>query len=478
MREHMNQVGTVILVGAGCGRDLITVKGLRAVRRADTIVYDDLIDRSLLLEAGPDCTMVYVGKRMGRHSESQERIQRILIDEARQGRTVVRLKGGDSFVFGRGGEEVLALREAGIPCQVIPGVTSAVAVPESFGIPVTHRGVAQSFTVVAGHTATDTEERYEALARLRGTLVFLMGLHDLERITGKLMQHGKPESTPASILSCGCMPGAARIDGTLGTIAALADGAATPAVLVVGPVAAYTLSGAPCRRLEHLRVAVTGTPDFTRRLGQRLEELGAAVEYCPCLRVSSLGRVPPDLSAYTWLAFTSANGVSVFFRELRRDLRQIAHLRFACIGPGTAERLGRHGFDADLVPDEYTAAALGQTLAQRLTAADRVLILRAEDGSPALTEALAKGPAVFDEIPIYRTENLSCRVPAAADYIVFASAGGVDGFFRNGGTLDRAKPVCIGGTAAARLRAYTGAAPLVAERHSIQGIIERIMEDL
>lgn len=241
--------GTVYLVGAGCGRaDLITVRGLRLLERCDAVVYDDLIDPALLDAAPAQALRLYMGKREGQHSASQEAICARLVELAREGRQVVRLKGGDPFVFGRGGEEVLALMAAGVPFEVVPGVTSPIAIPALAGIPVTHRGLSQSLHIVTAHTA-DTEDGlpayFDQLAALPGTLVLLMGLSRLERITRRLMAAGKPAETPAAVLSGGNAPHPAAVRGTLEDIAAKARaaGVQAPAVIVVGDVAALELQG-------------------------------------------------------------------------------------------------------------------------------------------------------------------------------------------------------------------------------------------
>lgn len=244
----MEKKGSVILVGAGCGRGLITVRGLSVLKEADTVVYDDLIDENLLLETKADCEQIYVGKRASRQSKSQDEINALLADKAEEGKLVVRLKGGDPFVFGRGGEEALALMAAGVPFEVVPGVTSPIAIPALAGIPATHRGLSQSLHIVTAHTA-DTEDGlpayFDQLAALPGTLVFLMGLSRLERITRRLMAAGKPAETPAAVLSGGNAPHPAAVRGTLEDIAAKARaaGVQAPAVIVVGDVAALELQG-------------------------------------------------------------------------------------------------------------------------------------------------------------------------------------------------------------------------------------------
>lgn len=473
------------LVGAGCGPGLITLRGLEALRKADSVVYDDLIDSDLLDEAPFAADRIYVGKRYGEHSKKQPEINEILIREAKKGHFVVRLKGGDSFVFGRGGEEYLALTEAGVPCSVIPGISSAVAVPEEAGIPVTHRNVARSFTVVTGHTADDTGENYEALAALRGTLVFLMPVHRLPHIADGLIRCGKNPETPAAVIARGFMPDEERIDGTLGNIASKAADVPTPAILVVGETAAFSMISHKGGPLEGVRVTVTGTRSFVRRVRGQLEGAGASAFAFPTIRiVPHEERIPRDLSGYGWLVFTSSNGVEIFFnsmRSRRQDIRSLSGVRFAVIGKGTEQTLAEHGIRADLVPPEFTAGALGEALSAAMRSAGdsgRVLILRAQNGSPMLTDALLRAGISFDDVKIYESEAVKMRQEAPkSDYIVFGSAGGVRAFFSMGYAL-HATAVCIGRQTAKELRAHTDGPFLTAEKYLTEGIVRTIAEHI
>lgn len=533
-KEQAGRTGRVILAGAGCGPGLITVLGLQAVREAEVLVYDDLIDPALPEEAPQDCEKIYVGKRSGAHSLPQEEISRLLCEKAKEGKLVVRLKGGDSFVFGRGGEECLALRQAGIPYRVIPGVTSAAAVPEHFGIPVTHRGTAQSFTVVTGHSGTGGEENYEALAALKGTLVFLMGIRRLKEITEKLISCGKDPETPAAVLTEGFSPAEHRIDGTLGTIASLAENAPTPGILVVGPAAALRLS---CP-LYGCAVTVAGSAGFAVRTARLLREQGAASETAVCLKIEPLpGNIPERFDAYSWIVFTSANGIDLFFRFLKengRDPGDLRKLRFACIGKATAQKLARYGIRADLVPEEYSSAALGKALAEQYLrekaekpeapapgaetpgtqdqeAWKPVLLLRAEQGSPELTAALEAAGIPLEDRKIYRTVPVPPEeagknggpgedgIPPAAGnapaglsaeeprYLVFGSAGCVRAWFAFSGIPEGTVPVCIGAYTAAELERQKNILPpggkwdgafLTAAEYSGEGIAAVIAEDL
>ncbi len=491
----MERTGAVTLVGAGCGRDLITVKGLCALQQADVVVYDDLIDKNLLLETRPECERIYVGKRMGKHSHGQEEIHRLLALKAGAGKRVVRLKGGDSFVFGRGGEEILYLQKKGIAYEVIPGVTSAVAVPGHGGIPVTHRGMAHSVTIVTGHSASGEEENYKALAALDGTLVFLMGLGRIGEITQALMDAGKGPDTPAAILSKGYNADEKRIDGTLSDIAGKAAQARTPAVLVVGEVAALKLAQTLRRELDGVSVTVTGTEAFVKKAVGLFGGLGAQAMGLPCLRVvPEPENIPASLTGFDWLVFTSVNGVEIFFRDLFRkkaDLRSLAPFRFACIGPGTAAKLSEYGIYADFQPGLFTAGNLGEGLASRLLPGERVLILRAGEGSGALTAELEKaegtGGISFEDVAIYHTEAIRERIGGAlveTDYIVFGSARGVEAFFSKGDFSDRTRPVCIGPqTAKAFEKVKQGKSPsgeescLIPRQYTVEGIAAEIIKD-
>lgn len=521
----MTEKGQVILVGAGCGRDLCTLAGLQAVREADVVVYDDLLDPVLLSEMAPAARALYVGKRSGQHSMPQEEINALLVHEAEKGQRVVRLKGGDSFVFGRGGEEIQALQAAGIPYALIPGVSSAVAVPEHLGLPVTHRGLARSFTVVTGHTKDDSTESWEALAKLEGTLVFLMGVHRLTEICQTLIAHGRAKDTPASILFRGYGEDEERVDGTLETLPAEAAGKLrTPGIIVVGETAALHFEGtlrlegtlrqlSEKKPLAGKRIRITGSEGFTALCRERLLREGAMVDTVESIRIVPTPDVIPgaaELAGFDWLLFTSRNGIRIFFEALsrrRQDLRCLAGLRIACIGSGTAEELASHGIFADFVPTEFTALALGRELPRQLHGGERLLILRAENGSRMLNEALTEAGADFEDRAVYQTEEAGpaseaetaqaaaganvfgpevpapgresgLRDAAAPDYLVFASAGGVEAYLRQHSIPAETLPVCIGEYTAERLTAHGFHRYLTARPHSAEGIADCILRDV
>ncbi|WP_462305161.1 uroporphyrinogen-III C-methyltransferase [Acidaminococcus massiliensis] len=452
MTEDKASGGEVWLVGAGCGEGLLTLEGKRVLARAHTVLYDALVPPEVLQEAGPDAELLPVGKRSGHHSMAQEAINCLLIQKAREGKRVVRLKGGDSFVFGRGGEEALALQEAGIPWHVVPGVSSAIAVPEHFGIPVTHRGLARSFTVVTGHTRDGQDEDWQALARLQGTLVFLMGLERLETICRRLVEEGKNPDTPAAVLCGGYGPLEIRIDGTLNDLPERArqQGAFAPAVILVGPAAGLGLHPAPAGK--NGKILVTGTPSFCREATGELERAGMEAAAMPLLEVEPLFQnIPEDFARYPWLVFTSRNGVRLFFqwlRDMKKDLRLLGKLRFACIGEGTAKELADQGFRADLVPDSFTAQALGQALGKAMEPQERCLLLRAEEGSPDLPRELEKAGKAYRNVAVYRIRSLENqtenRQRLSPRVMIFGSSKGVHAFFRQFGLSPETRVLCIG----------------------------------
>lgn len=492
----MKGQGCVYLVGAGCGGPgLLTLRGAELLRACDAVVYDDLISDELLSLVPDRAEKRYMGKRSGKHSASQEEICAALLALAQQGKRVVRLKGGDPFVFGRGGEEMLALRSAGIPCEEIPGISSAIAIPAEAGIPVTHRGISQSLHIITAHTA-GTEDGLppclDALARLPGTLVFLMGLSRLEQLTRRLIAAGMPEDTPAAVISGGCSPRPATVRSALGELAehTRQAGVQSPAVIVVGGVSALDLSSTVDRPLKGVRVGLTGTPAITQQLRQALEDRGARVFEAVRLQAAELP-ITFDLrklcSGRHWVVLTSGNGVRLFFRRLSLagiDLRELSGCRFAVIGASTARQLWRYGIRADLCPDRYTSRDLAQAL---LSAAgpDReedILLFRSLHGSPELFRTLAQRRRVAD-IPLYdlrsdpRTEQLAKPELARADYLSFASAGGVRQFLRAHGAIpEQAVCVCIGEVTGDALRQVYHGPVLIAPETSAQGMVDAILE--
>ena len=509
------------IIGAGPSAELITAEGLAILKRADVIIYDRLLDEKLLLEARDDAILVPVGKRYHRHLKSQEEINSLLVEYANAHPLVVRLKGGDPFVFGRGGEEVAALMEAGIDAEVIPGVSTAVAAAEILGIPVTHRGSASSFTVVTGHGAQETAEGFSDLVRLKGTLVFMMAWHKIADIAEGLMAAGKPADTPCAIVSSAKRPGQKRVTDELGNICKRIGETTSPAVFIVGDVARLDFSSKDKGRLCGKNYLVTGTKEFVRKMCGLLTDAGAHSSPLVNLVVRAHAEnIPEDFSDVGWLVFTSANGVKIFFDELasrRMDVRSLAHVKVACIGEATAEELADHGMFADLVPGQYTSKALGEALIdvyrtqdgentgcgenclpaqnyehreefgqqkknnEHLAVDGKVLMLRAAEASPILGQMLREHGIDCEERAIYSLER-GTIIPELREYpfdaIIFASAGGVRAFYEmlnDAGEWDAVsdvQAVCIGESTASAWRKLTGKEPVVAAVSTAEGIVD------
>lgn len=488
------KTGCVFLVGAGCGGpELMTVGGLALLRQCDVLVYDDLIDHSLLEEVPREARRIYMGKRRGSHSAAQAEICRVLVEEARAGNRVVRLKGGDPFVFGRGGEEAQALRAAGVPYEEVPGISSAIAIPAAAGIPVTHRGLSRSVHIITGHTADgELSEDGEKLAGLKGTLVFLMGLSRLEKIAGDLLSGGKAPDTPAAVISGGNTAHPAVVRGTLAEIAWRTREAQVqaPAVIVVGAVAALDLSSTLERPLRGIRAGMTGTDTMAARLRAVLEPLGASIWRMERAEVRVLP-VKLDFSKLVqpkrWLVFTSANGVETFFRRLRRervDLRRLAGCRIAVIGAATGAVLEQQGLFPDLCPEAYTSEALAQALLERVSPEENVVLLRAREGTPELPALLRKGGLAVTDIPIYTVSTDLAAAERARealnrplDYLLFSSAGGVRRYFDLYGTVsERTVCVCIGAVTAQALRERHTGTILISPAATAESIGETVLK--
>lgn len=441
---------TVSLVGAGPGDvGLLTCRGLECVRRADVILYDNLISGSILNHARLDAELIYAGKRSGEHYLKQDQINALLVEKALSGNYVVRLKGGDPFVFGRGGEEALELQKHGIPFEVVPGVSSSYSVLAYGGIPVTHRGLASSFHVITGHEEAGKKEPaldYATLAREEGTLVFLMGLKHLRRIAEALMAHGKPKETPAAVIQQGTT---AMQRTVVSTLEHLADevaraGIRTPAIIVVGAVVSLKdrLDWFGRGPLAGKRVLVTGTRRMVEEQEPLLRSLGAEVtavsliESIPSV-TEALTWAVKELEAYSWAVFTSINGVEIFFETLKSlsiDLRSLMHLKFAAVGQRTGEALFEHGFCCDFVPERFSGEDLAKEWIPGLGEGDRVLLLRAKEASPVIPEALSAAGIPFTDVPLYETwvderrrEELD-RAVQEADYVTVASGSAVRAF--------------------------------------------------
>ncbi len=426
---------TVYLVGAGPGDPgLLTRRGAELLRRADVVVYDRLAS-SELLDLAPDAEHVCVAKAPGRHSASQDEINQMLVGYGRAGLTVVRLKGGDPFVFARGGEECLALRHAGVAFEVVPGVSSALAAPAYAGVPVTLRHSSTSLTVVTGHEDPSSGHTvdWEAVAAVGGTVVVLMGVARIAAIADALIRGGRDPSTPVAAVRWGTRPYQHTTRATLGTIAE--QQLEPPTTFVIGDVAGdeSRVAWFEHRPLFGTRVVVTRPAGQGRRLAAALWEQGADVVYLPVVAIESLGaNRPADPAAYDWVVFASANGVEEFMAGLR-DGRAFGSARVAAVGAATAAALARAGVVADLVPPHHTAADLVESLVAASPGRATALVPQAEDARPTLVEGLRGAGWSVDPVAVYRTVAAAPSGEAVdevvdADVVTFASPSAVEAF--------------------------------------------------
>jgi uroporphyrinogen III methyltransferase/synthase len=447
-----DMAGKVFLIGGGPGDPgLFTLRGRAILSRADVVVYDFLANEALLEHARPGAEIVFMGKRGGGATRPQADIDALLIARAREGKTVARLKGGDPLLFGRGGEEALALVEAGIPFEIVPGIASALAAPAYAGIPVTHRDLASSVAFVAGHEDPSKGESAIDWARLAprtGTLVFLMATARLEAIAEALIANGRTAETPAAVIRWGTRPSQRTVSAPLGKIAreARAAGIEPPTVLVVGEVSALRakLRWFEAKPLFGKRILVTRAREQAGGLVERLREEGAEVIPFPVIAFGDppdggpLDRAIGNLAAYDGVLFTSANAVERFFARMDArglDARALSGRILGAIGPETAAALARHGVRADVVPDAYVAEGLAAALAGRVAlAGKRFLLPRARDAREALPEALERAGARCDVVEAYRTvtpEGAGARLGALlgeVDVVTFTSSSTVRNF--------------------------------------------------
>jgi uroporphyrinogen III methyltransferase/synthase len=478
---------TVYLVGAGPGDpELLTVKGAEVLRRADVVVYDRLSVASLLDLAPPDAERISVGKMPGHPSLPQEEINALLVAHGRSGKEVVRLKGGDPFVFARGGEEAQALLDAGVPFEVVPGITSAVGVAAYAGVPVTYRGLSTSFTVVTGHedpwAATETD--WDAVARVGGTIVILMGVATRAAIAERLMAGGLAADTPVAAVRWGTRPEQRTVRTSLGQLGAVE--LEPPVTMVVGAVAKLDLRWFEARPLFGRRVVVTRAREQASELVERLHRLGAETIELPAITIddpddggAGLRRAAEALrrDEYEWAVFTSANAVGRFC-SLLRDARQFGTTKVAAIGPGTAEALRRFGIEPELIPERFVA----ESLVEAFPSGDGdVLLPRAAVARDVLVEGLAAKGWGVTTVHAYRTRPAEPSQSALAeagkaDAITFTSSSTVTNFLEVAG-LDAVPPivVCIGPITAATAREAGLTVDVVAEEHTIDGLLRALV---
>jgi uroporphyrinogen III methyltransferase/synthase len=462
----------VWLVGAGPGDPgLFTLRGKEVLEQAEVVVYDALVGPGVLSMIPETARLIYAGKRSGNHTLVQEEINRILLEEAQKGYRVVRLKGGDPFLFGRGGEELELLREHGIPFEVVPGVTSALAVPAYNGIPVTHRDFCSSVHIITGHRRSDNTDDldFDALVRGGGTLVFLMGVRALPDICTGLLEAGMPPDTPAAVLENGTTSRQRRVIATVSTLpeASARSSIQPPAVIVVGPVCALAeqFSWYEKRPLAGIRVLVTRPKELISGLSSMLRRQGAEVLEYPAIS-TELTEDRETLDAairkleqgeFDWLVFTSPSGVRIFLEQLteRCDLRALAGVRLAAIGRGSEKELRKYGLKADYIPSVYDGRTLGAELAGLCRTGERILIPRAAAGNPELLDELSRGDHLMvTDLALYQTLHRAPRIMEETgflqrenvDFAVFTSASTVRGFVESAHGIDLTgvRAVCIG----------------------------------
>lgn len=494
------KLGKVILVGAGPGDPgLLTCRGKMALEQAEVVVYDRLVGPGILGMVPSKALCIDVGKRAGNHPVPQSGINDLLLKHAQAGKTVVRLKGGDPFLFGRGGEELELLEKNGIPFEVVPGVTSALAVPTYAGIPVTHRGITTSVHIVTAHTRSGPEADvdYGALVRLEGTLVFLMGVTALPSIRDGLLAAGMDPETPAAALEKGTTAYGRRITAAIRELPEKAAEAelASPSIIVVGRVCglAERFDWADKRPLGGMRIVVTRPRAAASALSRRLSLLGAevvelpSIETVPILENPELDKVMERLDAYQWLVFTSPAGVSAlwaYLRHRRMDARVLAGKKLAAIGKATGEALEDKGFFADLIPGTYSAGALGDALGLAARG-ERALLLRAKAGTPELTRKLEECGVLYDDVAVYETEEVKNNLVTPEElfpgngraWAAFTSASTVCSFAAgaSGETMASVQAVCIGEQTAAEARSR-GMRVVVAQEATMDAMILCFLE--
>ncbi|MBW7995390.1 MAG: uroporphyrinogen-III C-methyltransferase [Candidatus Glassbacteria bacterium] len=476
--------GRIILVGSGPGDPkLITVRGLEALRCAEVLIYDNLAPNELLAEVPADCEVIYVGKKTGSHTMAQEEINRLLVAKAKEAKLVVRLKGGDPFVFGRGGEEALEALADGVPFEVVPGVTAGVAVPAYAGIPVTQRGINVAVTFVTGHEDPGKDEsaiNWQALAAGEATLVFYMGVGNLGKISRRLIDNGRPDSTPVAVIHRGTTRSQRTVTGTLADIESVVREARIkpPSIIIVGEVVALRdkLSWFENRPLFGRKVIVTRAREQASDFSRLLYELGAAVIELPTIKIGpspdpdAVGGAVAALGTYDWIVFTSVNGVTTFLERIREsggDIRSLGGAKLCAIGPATAAALESLGLRVEVVPETYLAEEVVNALkAAGEIKGKRILLPRAEIARKVLPDSLREYGAEVDEVPVYSTqaetpENLDDvkrdLEAGEIDVITFTSSSTVENFIELVGE-SAARQAVAGGTLIAAI------GPVTAER--------------
>jgi uroporphyrinogen III methyltransferase/synthase len=504
----MKPKGTVYLVGAGPGdTGLLTLRGAELLGRADVVVYDALVNADLLQLARPSSEIIYGGKRAKDHAISQEELNKLLIAKAREGKTVVRLKGGDPYVFGRGGEEAEQLADADVAFEVVPGVSSFVAVPNYAGVPLTHRDFCSRLTLMTGHEDPAKETStidWPQVAKTPGTKVIMMGTVRIGEIAATLVSHGMNPATPIAMVRWGTTGRQESIEGTLANIAEVLQKAkmGAPTVAVIGEVVKLRpkLNWFERRPLFGQRIVVTRAREQASQLVERLQDLGAEI-----LQVPTIKLVPPtrredvvdallELNAYDWLVFTSPNGVTTFFEYFFRqfhDLRDIGGCRIAAVGPATAKKLKELHLQVDLMPDEALASSIAEAFSEFESIENlRICLLRAEVANRELPAALEAMGAIVDDIGCYKTVPetedpggaAAKLLESGADWVTFTSGSTVDHFHQRFDLpvllkkFPQMRIASIGPETSKALAALGVTPNIEASEHTIDGLIEALLE--
>lgn len=497
--------GKVYLIGAGPGDvKLITVKGLECIQKADVIVYDRLANPRLLSYRKPEAKLIYVGKSPDRHTLTQDEINHVLVEEGLKGNVVARLKGGDPYVFGRGGEEGEELRKAGVAFEEVPGITSAISVPAYAGIPITHRDFTSTFTVITGHEEPGKETsniNWPRLAQDPGTLVFLMGVGNLPQIVEKLVANGKDAQTPIALIRWGTRPEQQVVTGNLANIVDIVNkaGLKSPAIIIIGQVVTLrdTLRWFEDQPLFGKRILVTRSREQASVLSEKLEQLGAEAWEYPTIKIQetedlgSLDRAVANAGGYDWIIFTSVNGVKAFFNRLkaqRLDIRSLNDAKICAIGPKTAEALEERGLLVDVMPEVFRAEAVVAALEGRIQAGDKVLLPRADLARQVLVDSLQQLGAQVDEIIAYQTvladnsdtELLLEKLQAGEMHIItFTSSSTVTNFLQLIGEhrqlLEGVTIACIGPITAETAEKNGLHVDICAQQYTIDGLVDAIV---
>ncbi len=501
-KEKGSGRGVCYLAGAGPGDlGLVTLRVRELIERVDVVVFDYLCNAEMLKWVRPGTEIVYAGKKAGQHTLKQEEINALLVRKTAEGNRVLRLKGGDPYVFGRGGEEAEALVEAGLDFEVIPGVTSAIAAPAYAGIPVTHRDFTSSLTIFTGHedpTKEDSALDYARLAALPGTKVMLMGVERLGPITEALQRHGMDPETPVALVRWGTTGKQRSIAGTLATIAQIVveSGFEAPAVAVFGQVTTlrHKLGWFEKRPLRGKRIVVTRTRQQAGVLSERLRAMGADVYELPTIRIEeptdkmTFGEMVQDVHQYDWLVFTSPNGVTAFFEmffRVYRDAREIGGIKIAAIGPATAKKVAEYRFAVDLQPTEYVAEAVVKAFQEEVGSVEnlRVLVARAEEAREVIPQELTRLGAIVDVVAVYRTvaetEDVTGGIARfraeGADLITFTSSSTAENFMALNLPLPEGlQTASIGPITSEAMRRLGLPVSVEAEQYDIPGLVDAI----